>query len=67
MGKKTTKTYRDPAGTEIPAKYVPAYDKTRDRITRFMTRGRTRNNASTLRATTNRLIALRQAAVTMRR
>ncbi len=29
---KSTKTYKDPNGTEIPAKYVPAYDKTRDRI-----------------------------------
>lgn len=65
MGKKTTKTYRDPAGTEIPAKYVPAYDKTRDRIANkiydLWTDEEQRLHA--LKATTNRLIdELRQAA-----
>jgi hypothetical protein len=32
------KTYTDPAGQQVPAKYVPAYDKLRDQIARRIAR-----------------------------
>ncbi len=62
---KSQKIYTDPDGNPVPAKYVSAYDKARDRITRkiYDLWGKEEERLTQLRATTERLIdEVRQAA-----
>ena len=62
---KSQKTYIDPDGKEVPAKYVSAYDKARDRIARklYDLWGAEEQRLTALKATTDRLVEeVRQAA-----
>jgi hypothetical protein len=62
---KSQKIYTDPDGNPVPAKYVSAYDKARDRITRkiYDLWGAEEQRLTQLRAQTERLIdEVRQAA-----
>lgn len=62
---KSQKIYTDPDGNPVPAKYVSAYDKARDRITRkiYDLWGKEEERLTQLRAQTERLIdEVRQAA-----
>jgi hypothetical protein len=55
---KKQKTYIDPEGNEVLAKYVPAYDKKRDRIAMriYDIWGRAEQLLTSVKAETNRLI-----------
>lgn len=62
---KSQKIYTDPDGNPVPAKYLSAYDKARDRITRkiYDLWGKEEERLTQLRAQTERLIdEVRQAA-----
>lgn len=62
---KSTKTYLDPSGAEIPAKYVSAYDRKRDSIANriYALWGAEEQRLTALKAATNRLLdELREAA-----
>jgi len=62
---KSQKIYTDPDGNPVPAKYISAYDKARDRITRkiYDLWGKEEERLTQLRAQTERLIdEVRQAA-----